>query len=76
LLAPDLLCPGIRNIGTFEGAAMLAAPHPLLLHNTGDKFPTDAIRATYHALGADEKLRIETRKLSEDEIADWLSKID
>ena len=39
LLAPDLFCPGIRNIGTFEGGAMLAAPHPLLLHNTGAGFP-------------------------------------
>ena len=39
LLAPDLFCPGIRNIGTFEGGAMLAAPHPLLLHNTGTGFP-------------------------------------
>ena len=75
LVAPDLLCPGIRNIGTFEGAAMLAAPHPLLLHNTGDKFPTDALRATYCALGASKKLRIESRKLSDDEIAEWISKV-
>lgn len=75
LLAPDLFCPGIRNIGTFEGAAMLAAPHPLLLHNTGDQFPTDAIRAIYRALGASEKLRIESRKLSDDEIADWILKV-
>ena len=29
---------------------------PLLLHNTGDKFPTDAIRATYRALGASKNL--------------------
>ena len=74
LLAPDLFCPGIRNIGAFEGAAMLAAPHPLLLHNTGDKFPTDAIRATYHALGASKKLRIESRKLNDDEIAGWIAR--
>jgi len=75
LLAPDLLCPGIRNIGTFEGAAMLAAPHPLLLHNTGNQFLTDAIRAAYRALGASRKLRIESRKLSDDEIADWISTV-
>lgn len=72
LLEPDLFCPGIRNIGTFEGAAMLAAPHPLLLHNTGGKFPTDSIRAAYGALGATKKLRIESRKLSDDEIAEWI----
>jgi dienelactone hydrolase len=75
LLAPDLFCPGIRNIGTFEGAAMLAVPHPLLLHNTGDKFPTDAIRATYRAYGASYRLRIESRKLGDDEIAEWISKL-
>jgi Acetyl xylan esterase (AXE1) len=75
LLAPDLFCPGIRNIGTFEGAAMLAAPHPLLLHNTGDKFPTDAIRTIYRVLGASDKLRIETRKLSDQEIAEWIAKV-
>ena len=75
LLQPNLFCPGIRNIGTFEGAAMLAAPHPLLLHNTGDKSPTDAIRATYRALGAGKKLRIESRKLSDAEIADWIAQL-
>ena len=55
LLAPDLFCPGIRNIGTFEGAAMLAAPHPVLLHNTGENFPTVALRSTYRAMGASDK---------------------
>ena len=75
LLEPDLFCPGIRNLGTFQGAAMLAAPHPLLLHNTGDKFPTDAIRATYRALGASKKLRIESRKLTDAEIAQWIASL-
>jgi len=75
LLAPDLFCPGIRNIGTFEGAPMLAAPHPLLLHNTGDKFPTAAIRSAYRALGASKKLRIESKRLSDEEIAEWISRL-
>ena len=75
LLAPELFCPGIRNIGTFEGAAMLAAPHPLLLHNTADRFRGAALRATYRALGASKKLRIESRKLNDDEIVEWISKL-
>ncbi len=75
MLAPELFCPGIRNIGTFEGAAMLAAPHPLLLHNTGEKFPTESIRAIYRDLGAGDRLRIESRKLSDDEIADWIANL-
>jgi hypothetical protein len=73
LLAPDLFCPGIRNIGTFEGAAMLAAPHPVLLHNTGAAFTTEALRSTYQALGASEKLRVAATGLPVDEIVGWLS---
>lgn len=73
LLSPDLLCPGLRNLGTFQGAAMLAAPHPLLLHNIGEKFPTDSIRATYRALGQSRRLRVENHRLTGDELAAWIS---
>ena len=73
LLAPDLFCPGIRNIGTFEGAAMLAASHPLLLHNTGEEFPTDALRSTYRAMGASDKLRVVAARLPDDELVGWIS---
>jgi hypothetical protein len=73
LLAPDLFCPGIRNIGTFEGAAMLAAPHPVLLHNTGGTFTTEALRSTYQAIGASEKLRVASARLPDEELVNWLS---
>ena len=73
LLAPDLFCPGIRNIGTFEGAAMLAAPHPLLLHNTGENFPTDALRPAYRAMGASDKLRVVAARLPDEELVRWIS---
>ncbi len=72
LLAPDLFCPGLRNIGTFEGGAMLAAPHPLLLHNTGTAFPTAALRSTYRATGAREKLRVVASRLPDEELARWV----
>ena len=72
LLAPDLFCPGIRNIGTFEGSAMLNAPHPLLLHNTGTDFPTDALRSNYRAMGASDKLRVVASRLPEEELAIWV----
>ena len=75
LLTSGLFCPGIRNIGTFEGAAMLAAPHPLVLHNTGDKFPTDGIRSAYQAVRADKKLRTESAPLSEDALLEWASQL-
>ena len=75
LLAPDLFCPGIRNIGTFEGAAMLGTPHPLLLHNTGETFPTHALRSTYRALGASDKLRVVAARLPDDELVGWISQL-
>jgi hypothetical protein len=76
LLAPDLFCPGIRNIGTFEGGAMLAAPHPLLLHNTGENFPTDAVRSTYRAMGASDKLRVVAARLPDEELVRWIAQAE
>jgi hypothetical protein len=73
LLAPDLFCPGIRNIGTFEGAAMLAAPHPVLMHNTGAAFTTGAVRSTYQALGASGKLRLAAASLPDEELVSWVA---
>jgi hypothetical protein len=75
LLAPDLLCPGIRNIGTFEGPAILAAPHPLLLHNTGSNFSSEALRSTYKLSGATDKCRIESKNLGDDELVSWIAQL-
>jgi hypothetical protein len=73
LLAPDLFCPGIRNIGTFEGGAILAAPQPLLLHNTGTNFPSYSLRTAYRAVGASQKLRVVAARLPEEELVKWVS---
>ena len=73
LLAPDLFCPGIRNIGTFEGAAVLAAPHPLVIHNTGEPSPTESIRSTYRAIGADDKLRVMASRLPDEDLVNWIA---
>jgi hypothetical protein len=75
LLAPDLFAPGLRNIGTFEGAPMLATPHPLLLHNTGNSFPTEGIKSAFQASGSPRKPRIESGRLSDDALVDWISKM-
>jgi hypothetical protein len=45
-------------MGGFEGAAILAAPRPLLLHNTESKFATDSLEGAYAAVGAASKLRM------------------
>jgi hypothetical protein len=75
LLASDLFCPGIRNIGTFEGGAILAAPHPLLVHNAGEKFPTDALRSTYRAIGASDNLRVVAARLPDNELVEWIAQM-
>jgi hypothetical protein len=75
LLSDDLFFPGFHNIGGFEGPAMLAAPHPALLHNTGANFPTDALRSAYQATGASAKLRVESKPLSDEELVNWIASL-
>jgi hypothetical protein len=75
LLAPDLFCPGLRIIGGFEGAAMLAAPKPLLVCNTGANFSGADVSSAYQALGAGAKFRRETRPLSETETLNWIMRV-
>ncbi len=74
LLAPDLFTPGLRRLGGFEGAAALAAPHPVLIHNTGSAFPTRWITDTYAAAGARKAARIEPAALPDEAIARWLKR--
>jgi hypothetical protein len=73
LLAPSLYCPGIRNIDTFEGAPILASPHPLLLHNAATNFSTGHLDSCYRTLRAGLRLRIEHRLLDDEEIATWIA---
>lgn len=75
LLAPDLFCPGILALGGFEGAAALAVPHSLLLHNTGDKFSTTSLRAAYEAAGKIGKLRVAPEALGGADLAEWASRL-
>jgi len=71
-LAANLFCPGLLTIGGPEGGAMLSAPHPLLLHNTGTKFATARVQATYKVADAAGKIRIASNRLSDREIAEWV----
>ena len=75
LMAPDLFFPGVRKLGGFQGAAMLAAPEPLLLHNSGANFPTDGLKAAYAAAEATNAFQAVSQKLSDDAVADWVSKL-
>ena len=76
LLAPDLFCPGILAMGGFEGAAMLATPHPLLLHDIGENFPTTALRSSYKAVAASRKLKVQPGPMSTDQIAKWVETVN
>jgi hypothetical protein len=51
---------------------MLAAPHPLLVHNTGPAFSVSGITTAYKAVGAAAKFRSVSKPLSEDEILRWI----
>jgi len=72
LLAKDLFVPGLRKIGAFEGAAALAAPNPLLLHNVGKNFSTDYLRETYDGVQATKAFRVDAARQNEDEIVKWI----
>jgi len=73
LLAPDLFCPGLQSLGGFEGVVMLAAPHPLLLHNLGGKFSANTLQQTYVALHESKRLRTERSRLDDATLARWIS---
>jgi hypothetical protein len=76
LLAPDLFCPGLRNIDSFTGAAMLAVPKPLLLHNVSSSFPISELQSCYRALDAGQKFEVESARLEAAQIARWLAKLN
>lgn len=73
LLTEDLYAPGLRRLGDFHTAAVLAAPHPLLLHNTGDKFSAVPwIQDVYSSLGAVPALHTEPDPTTDAGLTDWL----
>ena len=71
LLGPGVFAPGLRCIGGFEGAAILAAGNPLLLHNTQGKFASGAIKAAYEAMEAEKRLEVTEVARSQEEILRW-----
>ena len=75
LLAQDLFAPGLRKIGAFEGIAAINTTHPLLLHNTGDKFSTAFLRKVYKGMHVPDSFRQEAAILSDDDVADWFAKL-
>ncbi|HZT40896.1 MAG TPA: acetylxylan esterase [Chthonomonadaceae bacterium] len=76
LLADDLFTPCLRRLGDFATAAVLVAPHPLLLHDTGDHFTAAAwIDTVYKSLGAARSFRQEKSRMTENALVSWLAAI-
>jgi hypothetical protein len=75
LVESSLYTPNLRRMGDFRTAATLAAPHPLLLHNTGAGFtPSEWISGVYAGIDAAESLRIEQSALTPAQLAEWITR--
>ena len=68
----DWLIPSIQRLGGFDGPTLLAAPHPLLLHNAGDVFPTKIIADNYQRFSVTTKPAIHKERLDDAAVAKWL----
>jgi dienelactone hydrolase len=74
LLTDALFTPCLRRLGDFHTAAVLAAPHPLLLQNTGDKFTAATwIADVYQALDAAPALHTSSEPISDDTLIQWIT---
>jgi len=75
LMEQDLFAPGLRKIGAFEAAAVVAAPNSLLIHNTGEHFATDWIASAYASAKKPNAFRRESKALPAAAQADWIGQL-
>ena len=54
------------------GAATLLPSEKTILHNVAGSFPSDWVRDSFAAAGAESELQIQEAVLSDEEIAQWL----
>lgn len=74
LVTDDMFVPCLRRWGDFGTAAVLAAPHPLLLHNTGSRFTCGPwISEVYANIGAQESVGIHPRTIGDETLVRWLN---
>jgi hypothetical protein len=67
LLDLNVFFPGARRIGSFQGIAALAAPNPLLLHNTAGKLNVSWLPALYEK----SIYRQMEARASDEALVDW-----
>ena len=70
----QLPIPGILRAGGLPNAAALAAPHDLLLHNTGDRFDASWASAAY-ALYPGARLAVHKDLLGNDALISFLGRV-
>ena len=69
----DMFVPGLRCVGGFDTAGILAAPARLVIHYAKDVFDTAWISDVYLALDAEDALTIKDEQASEDDVLSWLT---
>ena len=67
-----LYIPLLRRAGDFRTALTLAPTSRLLIHNTGTGFETEWAREAYRLGAAEDRLRVERGRLSQEELVSWL----
>ncbi len=75
LLQKDLFIPGLRKIGAFEGVATLAAPRPIFLNKTGEKFSTSWLKDVYGSLKSSQAMKASADQLTDEQISDWIAQL-
>ncbi len=70
LLADDLFAPNLLRLGGLDGIIALAAPKPVLVHNTGGRFVTKLTTEAY--AGDAEALRVERNRFDDLALVTWI----
>jgi dienelactone hydrolase len=69
LLDVNVFFPGVRGIGSFQGIASLAAPNPLLIHNTAGKLNVNWLPGIYER--EKTQYRQMQERASDQALAEW-----
>jgi dienelactone hydrolase len=68
----EMMLPGALKYGGLSSFAALCAPGELYLHNVRPSSRNDWIKDAYKAAGAEDHLKLQTEKASDDKVLDWL----
>lgn len=74
LLESDLFVPGLLKFGGVPTVMGLAAPRPMLVHQTAGLLNTGWAESAYRSVRASGALRAETRQLGDAEVARWIDR--